>query len=91
MKPVSASAGWASAGDADGGYGLRRDGAAGTCPLGQCLGGSRPSAYEIPLRQFERFRKHHPRAGERIMRNLAQLLAERLLVANAKVELLTAG
>jgi glutaminase len=47
------------------------------------------TAYEIPLRDFERFRKQHPRAGERIMRNLAQLLADRLILANAKVNLLT--
>jgi glutaminase len=49
------------------------------------------TAYEVPLREFERFRKQHPRAGERIMRNLAQLLAERLIVANARVDLLTSG
>jgi glutaminase len=49
------------------------------------------TAYEIPLRDFERFRKQHPRAGERIMRNLAQLLADRLILANAKVNLLTSG
>jgi glutaminase len=30
-----------------------------------------------------------PSAGERIMRNLAQLLADRLIVANAKVDILT--
>ncbi|MGX9431522.1 MULTISPECIES: glutaminase A [Bradyrhizobium] len=48
------------------------------------------TAWEIPLCDFERFRKQHPRAGERIMRNLAQLLADRLIVANAKVDLLTA-
>src|SRR5437763_1485914 len=47
------------------------------------------TAYEIPLRDFERFRKQHPRAGERIMRNLAQLLADRLILANAKLNLLT--
>ncbi|MGY3614677.1 glutaminase A [Bradyrhizobium sp. USDA 10063] len=47
------------------------------------------TAWEIPLRDFERFRKQHPRAGELIMRNLAQLLADRLIVANAKVDLLT--
>ena len=47
------------------------------------------TAYEILLRDFERFRKQHPRAGERIMRNLAQLLADRLIVANTKVNLLT--
>jgi glutaminase len=48
------------------------------------------TAWEIPLRDFEQFRKQHPHAGERIMRNLAQLLADRLIVANAKVDLLTA-
>jgi glutaminase len=49
------------------------------------------TAWEVPLRDFERFRKQHPRGGERIMRNLAQLLADRLIVANAKVNLLTAN
>ena len=47
------------------------------------------SAYEIPLREFERFRQQHPHAGERIMRNLAQLLADRLIVANTRIDLLT--
>ena len=45
---------------------------------------------EVPLADFQRFRETHPRIGERIMRNLAQLLAGRLIVANAKVNLLTA-
>ncbi len=49
------------------------------------------TAYEISLRDFERFRKQHPRASERIMRNLAQLLADRLIVANTRVDLLTAN
>jgi len=49
------------------------------------------TAYEIPLADFERFRDQHPKAGERIMRNLAQLLADRLIAANARVNLLTAG
>jgi glutaminase len=44
----------------------------------------------VPLADFQRFRETHPRIGERIMRNLAQLLADRLIVANAKVNLLTA-
>jgi glutaminase len=48
------------------------------------------SAVEIPISGFERFRDQHPKAGERIMRNLAQLLADRLIVANTKVDLLTA-
>jgi glutaminase len=49
------------------------------------------TAYEIRLADFERFREQHPKAGERIMRNLAQLLADRLIVANARVNLLTEG
>jgi glutaminase len=49
------------------------------------------TAFEVPLRDFERFRGKHPRAGERIMRNLAQLLADRLILANAKVNLLTSS
>jgi glutaminase len=48
------------------------------------------TALEVPLTDFQRFREQHPRIGERIMRNLAQLLAERLIVANTKVNLLTA-
>jgi len=48
------------------------------------------TAYEIPLRKFEQFRKQHPRASERIMRNLARLLADRLIIANTRVDLLTA-
>jgi glutaminase len=48
------------------------------------------SAVEISIVDFERFRDQHPRAGERIMRNLAQLLADRLIVANTRVNLLTA-
>jgi glutaminase len=47
------------------------------------------TAFEVRLKDFERFRTQHPRAGERIMRNLAQLLADRLIVANAKVDILT--
>lgn len=47
------------------------------------------TAYEIPLKDFERFRIRHPRAGERIMRNLARLLADRLIVANTKIDILT--
>src|SRR4051812_13687225 len=49
------------------------------------------SAWEIPLSEVEAFRTHHPKAGERIMRNLAQLLADRLITANARVNLLTAS
>ena len=49
------------------------------------------TAYEVSLADFERFRKQHPHAGETIMRNLAQILAERLMVANAKLNLLTSN
>jgi glutaminase len=47
------------------------------------------TAFEVPLRDFQGFREAHPRTGERIMRNLARLLADRLIVANTKVNLLT--
>jgi len=47
------------------------------------------TAFEVPLKDFEHFRQQHPHASERIMRNLAQLLADRLIVANAKVDILT--
>ena len=43
----------------------------------------------MPLPDFEAFRDRHPKAGERMMRNLAQILADRLIVANTKVNLLT--
>lgn len=49
------------------------------------------TALDVPLAEFRRFRDQHPRTGERIMRNLAQLLADRLVVANNKVSLLTAN
>jgi glutaminase len=49
------------------------------------------TALEVPLADFQRFREAHPRTGERIMRNLARLLADRLMVANTKVNLLTAN
>jgi glutaminase len=48
------------------------------------------TAVEIAIADFEGFRDQHPKAGERIMRNLAQILADRLIVANTKVNLLTA-
>ena len=49
------------------------------------------TAFEVPLRDFERFRKQHPRASENIMRNLAKLLADRLIVANTRVDLLSSS
>jgi glutaminase len=47
------------------------------------------SCVEVPIGDFHRFREAHPRIGERIMRNLSLLLAERLIVANNRVNLLT--
>jgi glutaminase len=44
---------------------------------------------ELPLDEFAAFREKHPQVGERIIRNLAVLLAKRLILANAKIELLT--
>jgi glutaminase len=45
---------------------------------------------EVPLDEFDRFREQHPQISERIVRNLAVLLAKRLIMANTKVELLSA-
>ena len=44
---------------------------------------------EFPLDEFAAFREKHPQVGERIIRNLAVLLAKRLILANTKIELLT--
>jgi glutaminase len=44
---------------------------------------------ELPLAAYFRFRDQHPQIGERIVRNLAVLLAKRLILANTKIELLT--
>ncbi|WP_291867849.1 hypothetical protein [Bradyrhizobium sp.] len=49
------------------------------------------AAHEISLPDFERFRTQHPRVGEWTMRNLARLLADRLIVADTRVDLLTAN
>lgn len=43
---------------------------------------------ELSLDAFTGFRDSHPRAGEKIMSNLARLLAKRLIVANNKIEVL---
>jgi glutaminase len=47
------------------------------------------SCLEVLIRDFDHFREDHPQIGERIMRNLARLLAERLIVANNRVNVLT--
>ena len=45
----------------------------------------------LSLTAFDQFRKRHPAASERVMRNLALMLAKRLGQANAKVDLLSAN
>jgi glutaminase len=47
------------------------------------------SCLELPLDAYVAWRDRHPHVGERIVRNLAVLLARRLIQANRKVELLT--
>ena len=48
------------------------------------------SCLELPIAEFDRFRLEHPHIGERIARNLAAILAKRLIFANAKIDVLTA-
>jgi glutaminase len=45
----------------------------------------------LSLAALDQFRKRHPAAVERIMRNLALMLAKRLAQANVKVDLLSAN
>ncbi len=45
---------------------------------------------ELPIAAFNRFREERPRIAERIARNLAAILAKRLILANAKIDLLSA-
>ena len=45
---------------------------------------------ELPIEEFDRFRRKHPHIGEHIARNLAAILARRLILANAKIDLLSA-
>jgi len=40
----------------------------------------------LSLGAFDRLRDRYPHAGEKIMANLARLLAKRLIVANHKIE-----
>ncbi|MGZ3410062.1 MAG: glutaminase A [Xanthobacteraceae bacterium] len=47
------------------------------------------SCLELPLEAFAEFRDRHPAIGERIARNLATILARRLIQANNKIDLLT--
>jgi glutaminase len=45
---------------------------------------------ELPIDAFTDYRNLHPQTGLHIMRNLSKLLARRLILANAKVDLLSA-
>jgi len=45
---------------------------------------------ELPIEEFDRFRRDHPHVGERIARNLAVILAKRLILANTKIDVLSA-
>ncbi len=45
---------------------------------------------ELPIAEFNRFRQEHPQIAERVTRNLAAILAKRLILANAKIDLLSA-
>ena len=45
---------------------------------------------ELPMEEFDQFRREHPHIGEHIARNLAAILARRLILANAKIDLLSA-
>jgi glutaminase len=45
---------------------------------------------ELPLDSFSDYRQLHPQIAMKIMRNLSALLARRLILANAKVDLLSA-
>jgi glutaminase len=44
---------------------------------------------ELPIEEFDRFRREHPHIAERIARNLATILAKRLILANTKIDVLT--
>ena len=45
---------------------------------------------ELPIDTFDDYRQIHPQIAMKIMRNLSALLARRLILANAKVDLLSA-
>ncbi len=51
---------------------------------------TRVKCLELPVDSFADYRKLHPEIALRVMRNLSALLARRLILANAKVDLLSA-
>ena len=55
---------------------------------GQCYPAKKQ---RVQLDRFNDFRERRPAAAERIMRNLAQMLAHRLTQANTKIDLLSAN
>jgi glutaminase len=52
---------------------------------------TRVDCLELSLESYERFRASHPQASERIVRNLASLLARRLIIANRKIDALASN
>ena len=68
--------------------GVRRDGAAGHHRSADVIADVDPRS-KCRWPSFSVSASRHPRAGERIMRNLAQLLADRLVIANTKMSLLS--
>ncbi len=74
----------------DGRNAVRRDGAAGAAPLRRRTRRHGGDRLRNPLRAFRAHSASSTRTpASAIMRNLAQLLADRLIVANAKVDLLS--
>lgn len=51
---------------------------------------TRVACLELPIAAFNKFRREHAAIGEHIARNLATILAKRLVQANAKIDLLSA-
>jgi glutaminase len=45
---------------------------------------------ELPIAEFDRFRRDNPHIGECVARNLAGILAKRLILANAKINVVSA-
>jgi glutaminase len=51
---------------------------------------SQVKCLELPIDSFDDYRQLHPQISMKILRNLSALLARRLIMANAKVDLLSA-
>ena len=70
-------------------HGVWRDGAARRPQAADVWADTRGRVHRASARAYTGFREKHPQIGERIMRNLAALLAKRLILANTKIDLLT--